>query len=641
MSVFVLNSPDKSVVLHLFYTDSRVSWQIFKNGITVLDKSALGLVLEDTDLNYELILNNTAYNTIDESYSLPAFKKSLCVNKCNTIAMKLEKNGRILTVEGRAYNDGAAVRMTVEDVGDSVKTAVKISEVTSEATEFVLPEATIRVIGQKLIFTYEDQYNPIPLSDLYQNNLAFPVLAEITHALWAMYTEAGVFGSYGGGNLLSEKTSPLHLKVHRAVDQLTPIKGKNSTLSTPWRVVVCGGLNTIVETELLENLNPPSIVKDTSFIKAGVSAWSWMTENNSTRDINRIHTYVDYAAEMGFPYYLADGGWPGAIDIQELVKYCEERKVKLWIWEHCAAMHDYDTARAKMKLWKSWGVVGLKIDFFESEAQYRMTQYDMLAELGAEFELMLNFHGACKPAGEIRTWPHVMTREGVMGGEYLQNFSNFLPGGPDATHNCTLPFTRNAVGPMDYTPVVYRTYRTGTTDTHQTALLVIFTSYIQHIGESAEIVLANPCRPILSKIPAAWDETKLLEGDPGSFVTMARRKEDEWFMAAICALRPRNVDIQLDFLSEGVIYEAELYCDDISDMLPFDVATGALPPPDERMAELLKNQNYRPTLHSHDIHKVALKHFKVQKGDGLFVPLSVNGGFAMRIIPVKESASLK
>jgi hypothetical protein len=188
---------------------------------------------------------------------------------------------------------------------------------------------------------------------------------------------------------------------------------------------------------------------------------------------------------------------------------------------------------------------------------------------------------------------------------------------------------------MDYTPVVYRTYRTATTDTHQTALAVIFTSYIQHIGERAEIVLENPCRPILSKIHAAWDETRLLEGDPGSFVTMARRKDGEWFVASICALRPRNADLVFDFLTDGVEYEAELYCDNISDLLPFDAAGGAIPPPDDKMAEELKNQKYRRTLHQHDIHKVAVKNFKVKKGDNILVPLAANGGFVMRLAPVK------
>ena len=135
----------------------------------------------------------------------------------------------------------------------------------------------------------------------------------------------------------------------------------------------------------------------------------------------------------------------------------------------------------------------------------------MLARLAAKYRLMLNFHGCMKPSGTSRCWPHVMTYEAVMGGEYLQNFSTFLPGGPDAAHHCTLPFTRNVMGPMDFTPVTYDSYLTGTTDPHQTALTVIFTSYVLHVGEKAENVLKNPCRPFLEKVKTSWDETRLVD----------------------------------------------------------------------------------------------------------------------------------
>jgi len=355
-----------------------------------------------------------------------------------------------------------------------------------------------------------------------------------------------------------------------------------------------------------------------------------MTENASTRDIGRIHNYVDYAAAMGFPYYLADGGWPGHIDIPELVRYAAERNVRIWLWEHSAHMRDPAEAEEKMRLWSSWGVVGLKIDFFESDRPERMAQYDMLAEKAARYRLMLNFHGATKPAGESRTWPHVLTREGVMGGEYLQNFSTYLPGGPDAAHHCTLLFTRNAAGPMDFTPVVYKTYLTGTTDCHQTALAVIFLSYIQHIGECAEVILDHATRPFLSALPADWDEGHLLEGYPASHVTMARRKGETWFIGGICARRARNARVDLSFLSDGD-HELTLYSDDLSDLQPFDAAHGALPPPTEENCRWIDQQMQRPTAHQHDIHSVNVMTRTVRRGDVLTIPMSVNGGFAMMI----------
>jgi alpha-glucosidase len=274
--------------------------------------------------------------------------------------------------------------------------------------------------------------------------------------------------------------------------------------------------------------------------------------------------------------------------------------------------------------------VGLKIDFFESDKAQRMAQYDMLAEMAATYRLMLNFHGATKPAGEIRTWPHVLTREGVMGGEYLQRYATYLPGGPDATHHCTLPFTRNAVGPMDFTPVVYNTYRTGTTDCHQTALAVIFLSYIQHIGEGAEHVLRNPCRPFLSRLPADWDEGILLEGYPASHVTMARRKGKDWFIGGICARRPRNAKVNLSFLGRGK-YVATLYRDDMGDLRAFDAAIGALPAPDKGACEWLDAQRQRPTLGQHDLHRTLVETKAVNRADVLTVPMCVNGGFVMHL----------
>ncbi len=621
-----LSSPNGRLELALCLQDGVPMYKICLDSRPVTAPAPLGLALADRDLTQGLHEKACARSSIDESYTLPAFKKSLCRDHANCLTWTLaDENGSELQIEARAYDDGAALRLIAP--GGSC-------DVLDETTAFGLPETALRLFAQKLIFSYEDHYNPVPFCELHQNPYAFPVLVEALPGVYTLYAEAAVFGDYGGSHLRVHRKGERLLHVTKSPDKLSPIHA-GDPVTTPWRAVLVGSLADIVESNLLENLNPPSIVEDESFIHGGVCAWNWMVENRSTRDIDRIHQFVDYASEMGWPYYLADGGWPGYIDIPELVRYCAQRNVKLWIWEHSAAMRDYDTAYEKMKLWSSWGVVGLKIDFFESDSQERMAQYDMLARLAAQFRLMLNFHGATKPAGEIRTWPHVLSREAVMGGEYLQNFSTFLPGGPDAAHNCTLPFTRCAVGPADYTPVIFKTYLTGTTDAHQTALTVVGTSYIQHISEKPEVVREHPCRPFLMEVPAAFDETRLLEGEPASHVTMARRKGRAWYVGGICARLPRTAQLRFDFLEEGVEYEATLYRDDISDELPFDVSIGALPGPDEEMCRWLMAHKQRPAQHQHDVHKVAAEKFRLRKGDTREVALSVNGGFALSIHPVE------
>lgn len=625
MSIFALHSPEGKTTLTFLLQEGKLFYRVEAGSRCAAALAPVGLKTRDMDFTCGLTLKKETRGAIDETYTLPAFKKAVCMDRCQTIDLLFEKEGQELLVQGRAYDDGAAFRLQLLGEGDVA--------VTDEVCGFCVPEEARNIYGMKHLMSYEDHYHPIPVEDLYQNRYAFPMLCELGGGAWALYAEAAVFGEYGGSNLLSSREMPRLLMTKKSPDKLTDVTGV-LPLKTPWRVVLTGTLDDIVQSNVLENLNPPSIVEDPSFIKPGRCAWSWMTENDSPADPQRQREYVDYAAAMGFEYSVDDGGWPGHVDIPELVKYADEKGVKIWIWEHSAQMRDPKEAEEKMKRWAQWGVVGLKIDFFESDSQERVQQFDMLARLAAKYRLMLNFHGCMKPSGTSRCWPHVMTYEAVMGGEYLQDFSTFLPGGPDAAHHCTLPFTRNVMGPMDFTPVTYDSYLTGTTDPHQTALTVIFTSYVLHVGEKAENVLKNPCRPFLEKVKTAWDETRLLEGAPGNYVTMARRSGQEWFVGAICARRPRNVDLTLDFLSDGVTYEAELYADDLTDIRPFDVAENGLPPADEKLVdELMNHTGMREYHHHHDMHRVRIEKRTVRKGDRLFVPLNANGGFALYMKP--------
>ncbi|MDR1971218.1 MAG: glycoside hydrolase family 97 protein [Treponema sp.] len=624
MPVFKLFSPQKKVTVNLFF-DGSLSYQVLVDGREAVAPSPLGLVSAAADFTSSLKLKGEERRRLDYEYQIPAYKKASCRDTANCLTLTFEKDGIDMTAEARAYDDGAAVRLTIKGAGGA--------QVLSEATAYNVPGTAIEVYAQKHLWSYEDHYHPVTKDELWQNVYAFPVLARLEGGYWALYAEAPVYGgNYGGGVLRSSREEPSKLVLHRSPDQRGPVTG-NLPFSTPWRAVVTGDLNDIVVSNLLENLNPPSIVQDPSYIKPGKLAWHWMVENDGAANPKRMREYVDYAAEMGFPYSLVDGGWPGKTDIAELVPYARGKNVGIWIWEHSAAVRDKSEAEEKLKLWASWGVAGVKIDFFESDCQERIAQYEMLAILADKYRLMLNFHGCSKPTGTSRTWPHVLSYEGVMGGEYLQNFSTYLPGGPDAAHNCTLPFTRNAVGPMDYTPVIYNSYLTGTTDAHQTALTVIFTSYAMHISEKPEIVLQHPCRPFLSRVPSVWDDTLLLEGMPAAFVTMARRRGDEWYVAGICARRPRWAELKFDFLSPRFTYAAELYTDDISGDLPFDQAAGALPDADDKKCAELMASFSRKCAHQHNIHAVKTEKFTVKFDDDFRLPLSVNGGFVLRLSP--------
>ncbi len=621
MPKYSLYSPDASLCMTVSMLDGALFYSVAKNGITVIEDSPVGAVLSNVDLTCGLSVVSEERGEIDDEYTIPAFKKSLCKDHCNTLAIAVEKDGYPMTLEARAYDDGAAFRMVFG----------KEETLEEELTSFTVPEDTRSVYAMKFRFSYEEEFNRVPLSDLYQNLWIFPVLLECGKGVWGLITEAAVFGDYGGMILSSKKNSPRCLNVTAAPDEFVKTK---VPVATPWRVILAGSLDDIVNSNTIENLNPPCEVEDTSFVKPGIVAWSWMTEPSSPGNFERQKDFVDLAANMGWPYSLDDGGWKrGEVDIPALVEYGKEKGVGIWIWEHRRAFMDKKVADETLALWKSWGVVGVKIDFFESDTKERIALYDTLAELCAKHKLMVNFHGASKPAGEIRRWPHVMTREGVMGGENYQFRSHYYVQ-PTARHNCMLPFTRNAVGPMDFTPTTYRSYKSGTTDTHQTALPVVFTSYVTHIGESPEPIYDTPCSAFLKGLPTAWDESKLLEGEPQSYVTMARRKGDNWWIGGICATRSRTATVDLSFIGDGE-YKATLYQDGLQDCTAVDVPIGAKEPISKEQYEIWEKDTGRPNCYFHDTHLCDISEFTATKDTVLDIPCVLDGGFALKLEKIK------
>lgn len=618
MPKYTLSSPNGRLIFEIALECGALTYSVVKNGVTVIESSPIGAVLSATDLTSGLTEISVSHTEKDTCYTIPAFKKSHCIDRCKMLAIALEKGDYHFVLEARAYDDGAAFRLNLSDEETLV----------SEKVAFTLPESTRSVYATKFRFSYEDEYNRVPLGDLHQNLWSFPILLESGSGVWGLVTEAAVFGDYGGSLLSSEKDDPRKLNITPPPDDFGVQK---LPVQTPWRVILAGSLDEIVNSNTLENLNPPCEVEDASFIKPGMVAWSWMVENNSPKDFYRQRDYIDFAAEMGWPYSLDDGGWKQAkVNIPALAAYGKQKGVGLWIWAHRRDLSDYKTADETLALWKSWGVIGVKIDFFESDTRERIALYDMLAELTAKHKLMVNFHGCTKPAGEIRRWPHVLTREGVMGGENFQNYSTEYFVAPTARHNCTLPFTRGAVGPMDYTPVTYGTYRTGTTDAHQTALPIVFTSYLCHIGERPEILLKNPCAPFLKGLPTAWDESILLEGEPACYVTMARKSGENWYIGGICASRSRIATVDFAFLSDGE-YKATLYKDGYSDLRSVDLPIGVMEPTSQEQYDRWEKITSRPTSHHHNLHLVDISEQTVTNKSVLEIPCVQDGGFAIKV----------
>jgi alpha-glucosidase len=315
---------------------------------------------------------------------------------------------------------------------------------------------------------------------------------------------------------------------------------------TPWRVCsIAHTLNALVNSDLITNLCPPPDAKlfpDMSYIKLGRAVWSWWSDHDSGGNFAIQQRYVDNAVQLGFEYSLVDAGWESEFPtetadrfqrLHELVDYAhaDGRKVDIWVWKHWSELADATTRREFFARVQETGVVGVKIDFMDNESQQRVNFYEDTLKDAAKIKLMINFHGANKPTGEMRTYPNEITREGIKGLEYNTFDANKLP----PSHNATLPFTRFLAGHGDYTPATFNPELTGkTTLAHQLALPGTQFSPLMHWADDPKYYLASPSLDVIKQMPSVWEETRVLDISAiGELAAFARRSGHRWFLFII------------------------------------------------------------------------------------------------------------
>jgi len=542
---WILSSPNGKIAISLALTEEgRLEYQVSRDGETIFKNSPLGIKTSAADFTKDLIFVASSSAKIADYQPALTGKKRAYIGEANELTLKFRKKLHHVHIILRAYNDGIAYRYHIPGEGEL--------RIQSEESAFRIGEDIIGWAHDWLP-SYEGFYNKRTNEELLKGIFGMPVLLN-KGSCWALVSEAGVYGHYCGSHIEGDDEAKL-LKVVFAPDQ------KNEIITcrpfyTPWRAVILGSLADIIESTLIENLSPDSEIADTSWIKPGRAAWSWWS-GDSTSDYDTQVKYVDFAHKMGWEYYLCDAGWQEAW-LPELVEYAKSKGIGIFVWYHYKEVETDDEMLSKFSWLSSLGVKGVKVDFFKSDCQERIKIYDRIATVAAAYRLMVVYHGATKPAGEARRWPHIMTREGILGAEYYK-----WSEGPTAEHNCTVPFTRNAVGSMDYTPVTYSNNRGQTTWAHQTALAVVFESGVQHLADKPEAYEAiGDAIEFLKKCPAAWDDTKLIEGYPGSYITIARRSGENWFIGALCGGgTSRQAVIPLSFLEDGTVYTADIYRD--------------------------------------------------------------------------------
>jgi hypothetical protein len=342
--------------------------------------------------------------------------------------------------------------------------------------------------------------------------------------------------------------------------------------AAPWRVMMLGRTPAdLVNSNLVLNLNEPSRIADPSWIKPGVSSWNWLSCGGKM-DMELLKGFIDLSAAMQWEYALIDDGWYqggncttsiDGLDIPSLVAYAKERNVKLWLWVHWQSLDQ--RLEEAFSLYEKWGIVGIKTDFMSRDDQWMVNWYHKVLESAAAHQLMINFHGSYKPTGVRRTWPNLMTREAIYGEE--QNLGSRQN---DPVHKTTLPFTRMLAGPMDYTPgsmlnetrdswSAGRPVKTIGTRCQELAICVIYDSPILTMADKPENYYGQQGVEFLKGLPTSWEETKVLNGQIGEYITTARKTGDTWYLGSITNYDERMMEVPLTFLESGkytvILYE--------------------------------------------------------------------------------------
>jgi alpha-glucosidase len=539
----------------------------------ILGDSPLGLRLQDFDFLNGLRFDAAhppAPRLIEENYEQAHGKRRLCRNRANHLTLPFRNTGgQPLELDVRAYDDGVAFRYRLPGSGGALRT------LEAEATGFALAaDARLWLAPSDKASTYSPAYETYYESELRPGATAehgvgwsFPALVRTAAGRWALITEAGVGANFCGtrlSNTASQGIYRIALPDPKEGEGIGAVK-PSATLpwEMPWRVIIVGDSpGAMIESTLVTDVCPPSRVADTSWIKPGRVAWSWWSDNPSPQDGAKQKKFVDLAAEMGWEYVLVDANWDimDNGNVHDVLRHAKDKGVGVLLWYNSGGPHNVVTEkprdtltyapvrRFELDLLKKWGVKGIKVDFFQSDKQNVIGLYHGLLEDAAARQIMLNFHGCTLPRGWERTWPHLMAMEAIRGEEcYL-----FDPKFPEraAGQNTITPFTRNAVGPMDYTPVAFSDvrYPHRTTYAHELALAVLFESGWVHFADKPEAYRALPEAPknFLKTVPVAWDDTRFVAGVPGQFVILARRKGYTWYLAGVNGQeQPREERIRL------------------------------------------------------------------------------------------------
>jgi alpha-glucosidase len=555
----VVSSPDGRVQFNLLRQPEQLRYQVSHKSRDVIKTSPLGIIVDGVYLGHGVAIGAVERYTLREKYPGRG-GHSEATNNCNgvRVATRHVASNTNYTLEARAYNDGIAFRYIVPGSG---------SRVPDEATAFIVPAGST-VWFHDFEGHYEGIHQKKEIGEVKEGEWAAPPLTvKLPHgAGYAAITE-GALINYAGMGLQADGrrgfkavlghalpiSHPFDLRYGKEeAKRLAKPAAIDGTITTPWRVVMIGAdLNTLVNCDIVDSVSPPPDTRifppglNTNWLKPGRAVWRYLDGGENT--FEGMKEFSHLAGQLGFEYNVVEGFWQRWPESQmrELVDYSNQQKVGLWVWKHSKDLRTAEARENFFGLCQRVGFAGAKIDFFDHEAKEIIDVYQALLRSSAEHKIMVEFHGANKPAGESRTWPNEMTREAIRGLEYRS-----MP--TRARHNVTLPFTRFLAGHADYTPVHFGERRKETSWAHQIASAVVFTSPLMIYGAHPKNILDNPAVDLIKSIPSIWDETIALPpSEIGELAAFARRRGDTWFLGVMNGETERTLRIPLSFLGRA------------------------------------------------------------------------------------------
>ncbi|MFB6319107.1 glycoside hydrolase family 97 catalytic domain-containing protein [Saccharicrinis sp. FJH54] len=568
--VFTVSAPDGQLQVQLELKEGTPMYQVAKNGDVFLEPASLGLNTSIGDFTKNMTFISESTRRIDEDYTMNRAKISRIHYSANEMVCSfLNSEADTLKIIFRVSNNDVAFSYYVAVSGPETNLRVN-----SEATAFNLPDySSTFITPQALPMTgwertkpsYEEEYTynePVGTPSKYGVGYTFPALFKIGEQGWVLISETGVDSRYVGSRLGEGSEEGIYPLAFPQAGENNGIGGTYAAMAlpaqTPWRTITVGEtLKPIVESTVAFDVVKP-LYEPSRDYKTGRATWSWIVWQDYSINYKDQIKFIDLAAALNFEYILIDNWWDrniGRKRMEELVQYAAAKNVGVILWYNSNGwwnnapqtpqdkMNTAPARKNEMAWLKQIGVKGLKVDFFGGDKQETMKLYEDILSDANDYGLAITFHGCTFPRGWQRMYPNYVTSEAVLASENL--IFNQYHTDKQAYNATILPFVRNAVGAMDFAPVFYnkRLSRDNanrgnirrTTDAFETATSVLYFSPVQHFGITPNNLEEQPeyVLDFIRQVPASWDETVFVDGYPGKYIVLARKKDNKWYVVAV------------------------------------------------------------------------------------------------------------